>query len=479
MTPEQIATVVEEIRERVRGRHQTSVPELPDLELPALDPLGHARDAAEGKAASIGTVNPRPRGLVNDSIQACKKTLARLLNWMVRDQVDFNQAVLTYMDRNLEVAIEQNYAMLRLGKGLVELERQARRLDALAGDQADLLRHWNEWRPAWEEKLTQVEIRFLHILREAESGAREREQKMHQEYRAALDGSAAKVQQKLWDDLAKLKAEQERLIHTELRLIRRRAGAPSTEPAVTAGAPGPAATGGERAPAPAVSNGGASQPYPAQFDYSRFEERFRGDEDYVGETQQLYLDRFRGCRRVVDLGCGRGEFLEILRQASIPAIGVDQDPEAIAACREKGLEARQADLFEFLAGEPPGSMDGIFCAHVVEHLPPLRLPQLVSLAAEKLAPGGTLAIETPNPGCLAIAGDFYLDPTHVRPVPPNQLHFYFEEAGLGQIEIQELHPATEVFPEIAALDQIEQLRAFRRKFFGGLDYAIVGRKLKP
>jgi O-antigen chain-terminating methyltransferase len=101
------------------------------------------------------------------------------------------------------------------------------------------------------------------------------------------------------------------------------------------------------------------------------------------------------------------------------------------------------------------------------------------LAAEKLAPGGVIAVETPNPRCLAIfAGDFYIDPTHVRPVPPALLSFYFEEAGIGGIELHELHPAADLFPEIAALDNVEGLRDFRRKFFGGLDYALVGRKLE-
>jgi O-antigen chain-terminating methyltransferase len=101
------------------------------------------------------------------------------------------------------------------------------------------------------------------------------------------------------------------------------------------------------------------------------------------------------------------------------------------------------------------------------------------LAVEKLAPGGLLAMETPNPGCLAIfARDFYLDPTHVRPVPSNQLHYYFEEAGFVDLEVHELHPASDVYSEIAALDQVEALRGFRDKFFGGLDYAMLGRKWK-
>ena len=102
----------------------------------------------------------------------------------------------------------------------------------------------------------------------------------------------------------------------------------------------------------------------------------------------------------------------------------------------------------------------------------------MNLAARKLLPGGVFAIETPNPGCLAIfAGDFYLDPTHQRPVPSRQLDFYLREAGFGEIETHELNPAAEVFPELAAMDESEALRGFRRRFFGGLDYAIIGRKM--
>jgi O-antigen chain-terminating methyltransferase len=473
MTPEQIASVVEGIREKVRSRHEKRVAEIPDFELPVLDPLGNARDAALGKSAAIGTVNPRRPGLVNYTIQGVKKTVARALNWFVRDQVDFNHTVIDYMDRNIEVQIEQNYNLLRIAKGL----------EARSSEVDDLVKHWNTWRPVWEEKLTQAEIRFLQSLRDVESAARDRDAasrdgalKMHQDYQDALRRAVDQIQQKHWDDLSRLKAEQEHLIHTELRLIRRRASAEA--PAAPAGlserpvASGPGAGG--------AVNGGGRQEFPPSFDYSRFEERFRGGEAYVREAQQFYLPYFKDCRRVLDLGCGRGEFLEVLSQAGVEAAGVDADPEAAAACRGKGLAAEQGDLFAYLAGQAEGSLDGIFCAHVVEHLSPPRVPELVALAAEKMAPGGILAIETPNPGCLAIfARDFYLDPTHLRPVPANQLHFYFEEAGLVDLAIRELHPAAEVYVEIAAIDQVEALRGFRRKFFGGLDYAIFGRKWKP
>jgi O-antigen chain-terminating methyltransferase len=212
---------------------------------------------------------------------------------------------------------------------------------------------------------------------------------------------------------------------------------------------------------------------PLGFDYGRFAERFRGTEEYVKAGQQLYLPYFRDCRSVLDIGCGRGEFLEMMQAAGIPAKGIDLSPESVATCRHKTLEAEVADLFEYLENLPEASLDGIFCSQVVEHLPPQRLPEMIRLCASRLQRNGVLAIETPNPECLAIfATHFYLDPTHQRPVPHPLLAFYLEEFGVGNIEVRKLSPAAESMPSLKSLPE-----DFREAFFGGLDYAILGRKL--
>ena len=144
MTPEQVSAVVNEIREGVKERHEKTVPDLPDFRLPALDSLGFASDVAEGKVAAIGTVNPRPPGFVNNLIQAAKRRIARALNWFIRDQVDFNQAVLRHMDAQLEVAIEQNHAILRVAKTVGVPESD---LKALRRQVDEMLDHWKQWRP--------------------------------------------------------------------------------------------------------------------------------------------------------------------------------------------------------------------------------------------------------------------------------------------------------------------------------------------
>lgn len=483
MSPQEIESAVTEIRDRVRERHQKTVAEIDGFELPSLDPLGRARDAAEGKAASIGRVNPRTGGVVNNSIQFVKGVIARSLNWLVRDQIDYNRAVVTYMERVIETLVEQNHNIVRVAQGLVEtrnnvssefdrtreeLAQRGRELADLSEIQHDILNHWQTWRPEYEERATNNEIKFLHLVREVEGAARQREEavgaraaEMHQKYSELLSSTAATLQQKFWTDMQQQRAEHEKLIHTELRLIRRR-GAAEAMPT-------------DSSPTAPVQAAVAASPH---FDYVRFEERFRGSEEYVAANQQRYLEICRGLAPVVDLGCGRGELLGLFRAEGVACMGVDADPDAIAACLEKGLNGEVGDLFGYLDRQEDGSLGAILSAHVVEHLPPLRLPELVELAARKLKPGGVLALETPNPACLAIfAGDFYLDPTHQRPVPSKQLGFYMEESGFGAIEVRELNPAYELIPELTTLREHAPAGPFVEKFFGGLDYVIVGKKL--
>ena len=155
------------------------------------------------------------------------------------------------------------------------------------------------------------------------------------------------------------------------------------------------------------------------------------------------------------------------------ARGIDSNDDSIAVCQANGLDAEKADLFGYLSTLPDASLGSVICCQVVEHLPRPQLPEMIRVAYAKLRSGGLLAIETPNPECLAIfATHFYLDPTHTRPVPAVLLRFYLEEAGFGSVEIERLSPAVESMPALAELPA-----SFRDAFFGGLDYAIFARKL--
>jgi 2-polyprenyl-3-methyl-5-hydroxy-6-metoxy-1,4-benzoquinol methylase len=445
----ELTAILEEVRERVRARH----PESDTVPLPDLMPLVHARDAAEAKVAAIGTVNPRRGGPLNAIIQQIKKWIARALDWHVREQIEFNRNVMVCVQATLESLEEMKRALA-----------VADELSSLAQELKDIRTHWAEWRQDWEHKLVLNETKLLRGLAELNSAFqyqvgqldahfRETVRTQHLEFTAALERSVEDIQKRLWQDLERVRADYDRLIHTELRLIRQRAAALR---------PAPAEAAVPSAPSPAPS-----------FDYGRFAERFRGSEDYVKEGQRFYLPFFAGRREVLDIGCGRGEFLELMREAGVPARGIDLGQESVELCRQKGLEAENADLFAYLSNLPESSLDGIFCAQVVEHLPPERLPEMIRLAAARLQRGGVLLIETPNPECLAIfASHFYLDPTHTRPVPHALLAFYMEEYGLGAIEVHRRSPAVESMPALATLPE-----DFREAFFGGLDYGILGRKL--
>jgi O-antigen chain-terminating methyltransferase len=448
---DELTALLREVRERVRARHPRTAGGL-DVPLPDLMPVVHARDAALGKVAAIGTVNPRPGGPLNAVVQAWKKLVARVLDWHVREQVEFNRNLIACIDALTEALAESNRALAEIGS-------------RMAGE-TDLRDHWAQWRLDWERKLSENEIQFLrsvadlqgafqHRVTLMETNLREQIQAQHRDYTVALEHAGLDIQKRLWADLERMRADYERLIFAELKLIRQRS---QTAPVT--------------APQQSSSNSGKSLPAPA-FDYGRFAERYRGSEEYVKAGQQFYKTHFQGCRGVLDLGCGRGEFLELMRDLDVPAHGIDLNAESIAVCRSKGLDAETADLFEHLRGLAESSLDGIFCSQVVEHLPPERLPEAVKLAASRLVRGGVFAIETPNPECLAIfATHFYLDPTHARPVPHPLLAFYMEESGLGAIEVHKLSPAVESMPALASLPA-----DFRDAFFGGLDYAIIGRKL--
>ncbi len=141
---------------------------------------------------------------------------------------------------------------------------------------------------------------------------------------------------------------------------------------------------------------------------------------------------------VLELACGRGELLELLRDAGVEAEGVDLDEGMVEAAVQAGLSVTLGDALADLAARPDGSLQGVFSAHFVEHLEPDVLERMVAESARVLAPGGVFLAATPNAGCLSVLGyDFWRDPTHVRPYEPRLLAFYCAKAGLEVVELGE------------------------------------------
>jgi O-antigen chain-terminating methyltransferase len=199
------------------------------------------------------------------------------------------------------------------------------------------------------------------------------------------------------------------------------------------------------------------------------------------------VELFREHSPVLDLGCGRGEFLELLRGAGIEARGVEGNANGVRECRGKGLDVVQGDLLDLLRSQAAGSLGGVFAAQVAEHLPPPALAALLAEAHRALRNGGLLLLETINPAsALAFHDVFIRDLTHERPLHPDTLRFLAAAAGFGDVRIEmrspvpadvrlDLLPGSGLPPPVIKVlnENVERLNAL---LFAPLDYALVARR---
>ena len=175
MESSELIAILREVREKVRARHpQGTAPG--QIPLPDLLPLVHARDAALGKVASIGTVNPRPAGVVSAVIQGSKRLVARILDWHVREQVTFNRQLVECINSTIEALNENNRA-----------------INQLAGLVADLSKHWAAWRGEWEEKLEQTEVQFLRSVAEQHAAFLEQGRRQAADFTKLLEKTAEQI----------------------------------------------------------------------------------------------------------------------------------------------------------------------------------------------------------------------------------------------------------------------------------------------
>ncbi|MBI4767687.1 MAG: class I SAM-dependent methyltransferase [Deltaproteobacteria bacterium] len=225
-------------------------------------------------------------------------------------------------------------------------------------------------------------------------------------------------------------------------------------------------------------------------EYVGFEDRHRGSEEAIKWKQKNYLPYFKDRGPVLDIGCGRGEFLELLKEAGIQAFGVDTNQEMVRHCRSKGLEADSGDGLTYLKGLSDQSLGGIFLSQVIEHLTPEVLRELVRVSFTKLRPGGLLLAETINPQCLStFSGAFYLDLSHKNPIHPEAARYLWESLGFRQVELLYVSP----FPEEMKLKEMvrreddsyedelgrilnENVRSLNALLYGFQDYAVLGYK---
>lgn len=210
--------------------------------------------------------------------------------------------------------------------------------------------------------------------------------------------------------------------------------------------------------------------------YRAFEDRYRGERSIIKQRLSAYLDFLAPLEALpqpltaLDLGCGRGEWLELLAEQGIPASGVDLDSGMLEGCLERGLTVRQADAIGYLREQPDSSLALISAFHLVEHLPYDLVQEMLMQAKRVLMPGGLLILETPNPENLSVgASSFYLDPSHERPIPPPLLDFTVEFAGFKRHKIVRLQEDPRLHTS-AAINLLDVLQGVSP------DYAIVAQK---
>jgi SAM-dependent methyltransferase len=230
--------------------------------------------------------------------------------------------------------------------------------------------------------------------------------------------------------------------------------------------------GGMAAPPATV----AAQPAAAALpDYFAFESRMRGSVDAIRERQRRYVDDFRGAAPVLDIGCGRGELLQLLREAGVEARGIDADADMVAYARGEGLDVEQADLVEYLGRLDDGSLGGIFMGQVVEHLPPGVLVRSLEQAAAKLRPGGVLVAETINPLSPLALRHYFADLTHAQPLVPETLELLARQSGFVETAVRYLNEPAEKLIEPADPVIAANVRRLNELLFAPLDYALVAR----
>lgn len=218
-------------------------------------------------------------------------------------------------------------------------------------------------------------------------------------------------------------------------------------------------------------------------DYFDFENRFRGSREHIKKVQEVYLPYFRDKKNVADLGCGRGEFVELLTENHIGVTGIDTYQPYVEYCRMMGLPVYNEDAVHYLKQQ--NSVDGIFVGQVVEHLTSEEIIELCHVAYEKLEKGCYLIMETPNPTSLAIYTEaFYMDPSHNKPIHPKTLQYIAEKEGFTEVQIvftqsSRLPYSIPELPEHdeAAVQEFNQaMKRVSELLYGSQDYAVIARK---
>ncbi|MGA9566858.1 MAG: methionine biosynthesis protein MetW [Candidatus Korobacteraceae bacterium] len=464
------------------------------VNLPSIDFSGLHSEieiALEG-TRRVGQLNPRNPGVLNAIIQFVKKVMRRSLTWYTRPIHYFQGGVIRALQQTEGILRDNQSSMQLLAVGL---NRQSEVSNSAASESQLLRRELAEA----NSKVASLERTQQELSERLDSTGRESVQ-----LREVLSSEQGKLAANLIARIALLHDDHlERMVSAADELARLQSSLTSVsdkmrqlqlqgrmrdrdirrfmhelhsgqitvqERETTATVPPMFPVGIQRE---------------RDFDYFAFEDIYRGDEDAIRQRQKAYLEYFRGRQNVLDVGCGRGEFLELLRDNHISAKGVELGTDQYLLCHEKGLDVVRQDLFAYLESLPNESLGGLFSAQVIEHLTASDQLRYVALAHQKTMPGSPVIFETINAQCVwAVMRNFFLDPTHVRPVHPETLKFAMESVKFKDVEIRFSSPMSDrLIPALQGEGIVTNLAEFNRRIqdlnellYGNQDYAAIGWK---
>ena len=390
-----------------------------------------------------------------------QRVIARLLWPLVREQIEFNRAIVEVLnnlntdlrDRTSEFqrAVDNfENAFDNVDEAFIEADRRER----LLGERLDLVVRqsfvrYHEGVGVLQRELSEFSQQFDHALADTERSISDVGRELKEKVRNIEFGLAD----------VRYRAGQVDLFLREVK----RSLPESPHPERLATLPG------------AVANL-----------YPSFEEAMRGPEVIVKDRARIYLEDVAEIDRsgsVLDLGCGRGEWLELLRDSGIEAYGIDTNEQYVTGGVAKGLDVRYADALEHLKSLPEFGLSAITAIHLVEHFDIETLLEVLDLSLRALQPGGLLILETPNPENLIVgASSFYLDPTHVHPLPPLLLSFLVNARGFDDVVIRQLKREEPIDPEVPSdapwAEDVEKVWDYlQERVSGPEDYAVLARRL--
>lgn len=459
-----------------------------------LSPLkGEIETALEGNRR-VGQINPRNPGLHNDAIQFVKKIMRRSLTWYTRPLHYFQGGVIRALQRIQALLESHARSFQRVAEQLVyqtnAIEQTAADIDRSAAAHAQEMRalaeelsglrktvlELTELASGLDRRMGEANADLKTKLARAQSIGEEKIEQMRASYGRQIAGVA--------NDILSLRSGidqlSESLRRTQLQGRLRDRDFRRFVHDVRSGVIEPSA-GETAAPVPPMFPSDIRHEF--EFDYFAFEDLYRGEETLIRRRQEEYLQYFRGRDNILDVGCGRGEFLELLRDNNISAKGVELGTDQYLLCQEKGLDVVQQDLFSYLESLPDESLGGLFSAQVIEHLTASDQLRYVALTHRKTKPGSPVILETINAQCVwAVMRNFFIDPTHVRPVHPETLKFAMESANFDNVALLFSSPLSDHhIPPLELDGEARNLQEFNRQLqnlnellYGNQDYAAIG-----